>query len=652
MKKILLFILNHSTKDNATINNEVEEKLIEPLIKLGQGIEDFIIESEKIITIKEIKKTLNEKIEAIEKYTDGDYELYLHFSGHGVNEGHFYGHKKLSSSNIEGLLNGIDRKIKFVFFSNCFSAQLAEMVSKNTKIALTIGTVHKLGVQFSINFEKDFYSRLLNDKWTFNEAFKKTFSALTVDFRDKILEHDKGGEHKYNDFKGGGAAMDFFNIINDIHCFWNKNTPKNNFQLLHKTLSEKINFFEKFKFPLNKKQILIIDNNEEEIPPSHLRGFLREEGWAKVNHIITLDKISKENLTDELKNTDALKPKGSQSRDGQLNFDEEDLIIKMPIKFLQLTSKIPDSNSWLKHEKIAQNLDSKIHLLILSSHSAFNPKVYPNFCIKLKPNGNSFDFNSNKNLINFLSKGNLSFESRFESTLNVPCGKSTNEIQKIYDKQDQHIELVVSDDSNIEIFNFFINKLKYNSGCLFPVIFFDDCLEKNISTQFSELFRLYLNGKRQGKLNYYIDQVFNEGIDVRFFSLRLYNIKDVEEKFNELKEILIQINNNFTEVKKDIGIKRIYFFINTNSKKLIEKLKKIEAEGFTDVKLNLVPKVDGKISCKLLDKWFKNSFPKEEDRDIAKKIICLDQLYDSTPNKIIRSNCDNFLIPEEQFFKI
>ena len=112
-------------------------------------------------------------------------EIYIHYSGHGQQEGiSFEG--EIENDDIKNIL--LDRRVKFCFLSSCFSLALAKLLFESENVPYIIGSKHEMGIQFGIDLTKRFYELTLGDKMRINQAFEKAFSetkAAATEDKDK-----------------------------------------------------------------------------------------------------------------------------------------------------------------------------------------------------------------------------------------------------------------------------------------------------------------------------------------------------------------------------------------------------------------------------------------------------------------------------------
>lgn len=653
MKKIILFILNYSSPDNIEVNEPVKEGLIENIEELAEEQEDIICDTVEITTSKELYTLFHKKLEKIKEYTSGDFELYLHFSGHGKTKGHFYGEDLMSNNKIDDILR--NEYIKFIFFSNCFSERLAKKVIRHSNINLCIASAQELGVYFSIAFENLFYKKLLEEKTSFLNAFKSTSSELSPNHKN-LIEYDQQGAAKYMLHKGGGAGSAEAKPFNKLNCIWNEaataNKIKGKFRLRHKSFSEQVLEAAEEKFLQQNKQILIVYNTDTVDRYLEFLKFIRKENWASVNHIITInDPIVKNKFDKELKKI--VKELSTPE------FIAHDDLIK--IKFLQLTSEEIADTEWLHNSTFKNHLinDSNNYqyfdLLVVSSNRFFNISNQKNFEAKHFARFEE-SFKANKKLEKILSVSSIPLNKRIVSTHKIPCGTASDKMED-YKKDEtplQPLEVVIAEQLEPELYNFLINGLKFYLSSQYPVILYEGDISSSILHDMSVGFKKFFGTDSVDSIEEYISDLIRntQKYNLRFFSINLYGRTEEEIYYEDIKKIMTHFNTSISKKIAQYAGDTKFLFINTNTTLLKEKIKKL-ATDFDHIAIKELPAVSEKLDKTKLDSWIDKHFGStKSEKDHIKKILKFSTLIDQSPKFVIQNNCSSFSLPEEKFFNL
>ncbi len=176
-KRIVVFY--HQGKGNEAIAETDYASFYTTLQHASREIQDLQVESFDIPAIHH----LNAKVKTLIDDQGSD-ELYLHFSGHGNEDGIPYDTMILQNAELAAQLD--HSKIKFCFFSSCESAALVRLVNERD-IPIVIGTLGNNAISntYAIEFQKAFYHALLQSR-KFENAFEVARDELKFRFHQDI----------------------------------------------------------------------------------------------------------------------------------------------------------------------------------------------------------------------------------------------------------------------------------------------------------------------------------------------------------------------------------------------------------------------------------------------------------------------------------
>jgi len=271
MLKKVLAIFYYGVFENQEINAEdidkfyihLKKNYLTKLEENGIRLEVFTPSSAKI---------LNENLSNLKKSYN---ELYLHFNGHGEQNGIPYDNWLLSKIDFANILD--DSKVKFCFFSSCNSKALSEEL-KDKKIPIVIGIDGEIGNNHAIDIQKKFYGYLV-DKMPFVKAFNLAVSKSNLD----------KSNFEVNDSTRGIGRKKAFEKAKDCELNMLIDEGEEGRYLIYENIIEQIEYTD------DRKEIVLVYATRQDVLKEFKKEFI-EDGLDDLDHEIFL--LNKEDVSD------------------------------------------------------------------------------------------------------------------------------------------------------------------------------------------------------------------------------------------------------------------------------------------------------------------------------------------------------------------
>lgn len=624
VRKALYVLYNVSDAGNESITNRDYDDFFKELINNSEGIID-LQPAVKIRTSDELLDSL----QLIFRNKAYD-EIYLHFSTHGQQSGVDFGQWLVAVQDF-GHLIGPQHNVKFCFFSSCFSESLAESIAQ--RIPVTIGSVKEVENTFAIDFQKEFYARLLKEKLTFHDAFGKALTLLKATRHQADIE--AYGKVEPVILRGQGLkSASKKKGLNDLQIYLQDEEELER-RLIYPTIVDQIKL-------IDERENLFLIYGEDDNTLDAFAETFNDLGYNESYILIRLSaddlKVIKEDHGEILGRSN-LKVVGFITEEVRFNGD-----------FLAVFDK--------KNIFEFDNLDLRFAQLNGISTDA----VFPSSSNLTKGyEGHRFLFTEvaelfrKEDFLRFITGIEIPDESRKDYTFRFPCRPANKEVFFI-DRKTISVQFFYIKYSQAKMANFLINNIRRIEGKRTPNIVINqhfqsqEDLEEILYTKISERLNLSLRPLR--------DQVWDLIEKPHIIVLKL----DAEIEPATLKASLNKVIDTFSErVREYAKFKKdqpsndtpTYVFILYHDSNL-EALPLRNEERFSVKKIPDPERIGTHI-----DDWnkpfaedFNLKLSHREVIDVIYKTLQESQLTDKDPVTAIEIICDGFRIPRKQILSI
>ncbi|TXE07838.1 hypothetical protein ES711_10425 [Gelidibacter salicanalis] len=620
MKKLI--VLYNGSQDNAEINNSDYKQFYKVILNknnTGTGVDiDVQFCPNKDVLFDYLQKLTKHK---------NRHDLYLHFSSHGTVQGIPYVDWIIKNDELAKLLE--HESIKFCFFSSCRSADLVQLVNKHN-IPIVIGTKehNDIGNDWAINFQVEFYQRLLENSLTFSLAFAQALIAVS----------ERGSsDNSITLSRGEGAKSEVEESqINKLQIVFLKERFKQHYLAPP-------NFLKKMEDIDNNRPVVLTWFNDT----NYIKKFKEDFVANDLNERLELIVIPENEI--EL-----------------LNQDKMAFMMHEPILLLIITdqdNKMPEAikehlqeiNWEITHYRVlicAQDnidLNKVINNPEILSEINKNTKIYK---FKAKPSEllENNPLLANNKFLSELLPNDLDYYLRTQITLDFEVPSKNFLYSDFAQYNDKYLRIYTGRFFNENLINFIINNIKKKFSYKRPVIvvdsFYSDPDEMFNSTLLKEIEHTY-GINEQGLRGKFMSLLDEEAI----FIFKNRNIP--LQKWTEIcKNFLLEIEK-IIEFKEspDVEIKPAYFFFlqEDNGFQLNPRLNRAYIKNFE----NPEP-----VNAESIKRWCDRHNLENSTYEIEQSVkriansINLDQYITCCPSSVIEFVCNTYNISPKKIIRI